>query len=97
MQSNPPPVSADAAPHPSSVMLDATRLHAELSTIRRRLTWLTAAVFLVALALLLFVAAVYSAEIDYHYGEYKLIAGACTGGVVMGFLFGWLARRAAGV
>ena len=64
---------------------------AELVAIRRRLTWLTAAVFLVAVALLLFVAGFLAGEIDYHYGEYKLIAGACTGGVVMGFLFGWLA------
>jgi uncharacterized membrane protein YkvI len=70
-------------------------LATELASIRRRLTWLTAAVFFVALALLLFVAGVLSGEIDYHYGEYKLIAGACTGGVVMGFLFGWLAARRA--
>jgi hypothetical protein len=69
-------------------------LSTELAAIRRRLTWLTSAVFLVALALLLFVAAVLSKEIDFHYGESKLIAGACTGGTVMGFLFGWLARRA---
>ncbi len=65
----------------------------QLCSIRRRLTWLTAAIFLVAVALLLFVAGVLASEIDYHYGEYKLIAGTATGGVVMGFLFGWLARR----
>ncbi len=66
----------------------------DIVAIRRRLSWLTVAVFLVALTLLLFVAAVLSKEIDFHYGESKLIAGACTGGVAMGFLFGWLARRA---
>jgi hypothetical protein len=69
------------------------KLEAQLASLRRRLTWLTAAVFLVALALLLFVAGFLAGEIDYHYGEYKLIAGACTGGTVMGFLFGWLAAR----
>ena len=74
---------------------DQPAIASELAAMRRRLTWLTAAVFLVALALLLFVAGLLSGEIDYHYGEYKLIAGACTGGVVMGFLFGWLAARRA--
>jgi hypothetical protein len=82
-------MSSDASkPSPDQVPI-AT----QLAALRRRLTWLTAAVFLVALALLLFVAGVLSGEIDYHYGEYKLIAGSCTGGVVMGFLFGWLAGR----
>ncbi|HEY2827647.1 MAG TPA: hypothetical protein VGJ04_08615 [Pirellulales bacterium] len=86
------PVSgSSAAAHP-----DLLKLETELVSLRRRLTWLTAAVFLVALALLLFVAGFLSGEIDYHYGEYKLIAGACTGGTVMGFLFGWLAARRAG-
>ncbi|HZZ29827.1 MAG TPA: hypothetical protein VFE46_17660 [Pirellulales bacterium] len=78
---------------PSAAPPDLQKMELQLMAIRRRLTWLTAAVFFVALALLLFVAGVLSSEIDFHYGESKLIAGACTGGVAMGFLFGWLARR----
>jgi uncharacterized membrane protein YkvI len=72
----------------------SSSLESELLKIRRRLSWLTTAIFLLALAFLLFVAAAYGAIVDYHASEGKLIAGACTGGTVMGFLFGWLARRA---
>jgi len=68
----------------------------ELIAINRKLRWLVAAVFLVALALLFNVAAVLGAIIDFHYGEALLIGSACAGGTVMGFVFGWLARRAAG-
>ncbi len=68
----------------------------ELIAINRKLRWLVAAVFLVAFALLLLVSAVLGAIIDFHYGEALLIGSACAGGTVMGFLFGWLARRAAG-
>ena len=81
-------LAAAAPPH------ELDRLEAQLAALRKRITWLTVAVFLVALALLLTVAAVFGAEIDFHAGESILIAGACTGGVVMGFLFGWLTRRA---
>jgi hypothetical protein len=66
----------------------------ELQAIRRRLSWLTTAVFLVALALLFTVSAVLGYIVDVHYGESLLIGGACTSGAVVGFLFGWLARRA---
>ncbi len=72
---------------------DSPALAAELAAMRRRLTWLTAAVFLTALALLFTVAAVLGAVIDFHAGEGVLIAGTCVGGAVMGFLFGWLAAR----
>jgi uncharacterized membrane protein YkvI len=73
---------------------DPISIEAELLRIRRRLSWLTTAIFFLAFAFLLFVAAAYGAIVDYHASEGKLIAGACTGGVAMGFLFGWLARRA---
>jgi hypothetical protein len=86
--------TADSASSSSLPIRETQSVEAELAALRRRLSWLTVGVFLVALALLLFVAGFLAGEIDYHYGEYKLIAGACTGGVVMGFLFGWLARRA---
>jgi hypothetical protein len=84
----PPPPTL---PQPSA---DLPNLKSELATIRRRLSWLTAAVFLVAFALLMVVAAVFGYIVDFHAGESKLIAGACTAGTAMGFLFGWLARRA---
>ena len=67
---------------------------AKLASIDRRLRWLTVAVFLVALALLFNVAAVFGAIIEFHAGEGILIGSACAGGTVMGFLFGWLAHRA---
>jgi hypothetical protein len=66
----------------------------ELQTIKRRMAWLITAVFLVALALLFVVSAVFGAIVDFHYGESLVIGGACASGAVMGFLFGWLARRA---
>jgi uncharacterized membrane-anchored protein len=69
-------------------------IHAKLDAIDRRLRWLTTAVFVVALALLFTVAAIFSVEIDFHYGESLLIASACVGGTAMGFVFGWLAHRA---
>ena len=87
--------SSAAASENDAIQAEFQKVQTQLVSLRRRLTWLTAAVFLVALALLLFVAGFLSGEIDYHYGESKLIAGTCTGGVVMGFLFGWLAHRAA--
>ena len=65
-----------------------------LASIDRRLRWLVTAVFLVALALLFNVAAVFGAIIEFHAGEGILIGTACAGGTVMGFLFGWLAHRA---
>jgi hypothetical protein len=66
----------------------------KLDIIQERVKWLTTAVFAVALALLFTVASVFGHEIDFHYGESLLVASACTGGVAMGFVFGWLARRA---
>lgn len=89
---SPGTAAAESSP---AIQAEFQKVQTQLVSLRRRLTWLTAAVFLVALALLLFVAGFLSGEIDYHYGESKLIAGTCTGGVVMGFLFGWLAHRAA--
>lgn len=68
----------------------------ELVAINRQLRWLTCGMFLVALALLFNVAACLGAVIDFHMGEALLTGSACAGGTVMGFLFGWLARRAAG-
>ena len=65
-----------------------------LLRIERKLTWLTVGVFGVALALLFNVAAVYGAIIEFHAGEGLLIGSASAGGVIMGFVFGWLARRA---
>ncbi len=80
--------------HPAAMDNSQTAIYAKLDAIQKRLVWLTTAVFAVALALLFTVAAIFSVEIDFHYGESLLIASACTGGVAMGFVFGWLARRA---
>lgn len=67
----------------------------DLAGIRRTLRWLTTALFLVALALLFNVSAVFGVIIDFHAGEALLIGSACAGGTVMGFVFGWLACWAA--
>jgi hypothetical protein len=75
-------------------MLPVAEIDRQLRLMRRRLAWLTVAVFGMALAMLMTVAAVFGAVIDFHYGEGILIGGACAGGVAMGFVFGWLARRA---
>jgi len=65
-----------------------------LARIERKLTWLTVGMFGVALALLFNVAAVFGTIVEFHAGEGLLIGSASAGGVVMGFVFGWLARRA---
>lgn len=62
--------------------------------VERKLTWLTVGMFGVALALLFNVAAVFGTIVEFHAGEGLLIGSASAGGVVMGFVFGWLARRA---
>ncbi|MBL9122427.1 MAG: hypothetical protein JNG90_02265 [Planctomycetaceae bacterium] len=68
----------------------------ELIAINRKLRWLTVATFLVALVLLFNVAACFGMLVDFHFGEGLLVGSASGAGVAMGFLFGWLARRAAG-
>lgn len=67
-----------------------------LAAIHRKLRWLTVAVFLVALALLFDMAAVFGTIIEFHAGEGLLIGSACGAGAVLGFLLGWLAARAMG-
>jgi hypothetical protein len=67
---------------------------AGLARIERKLTWLTVGVFGVALALLFNVAAVFGTIVEFHAGEGLLVGSASAGGVAMGFVFGWLARRA---
>ena len=67
-----------------------------LASIQRQLRWLTVAVFLVALALFFNMATVFGYIVDFHSGESILVGGASAGGIVVGFLFGWLARCAAG-
>src|SRR5213595_1676776 len=73
---------------------DSDLLEVQLRRLVKWLRWLTVAVFLMAVALLLTLAAIFGYELDFHSHESILVAGASTGGVVMGFLFGWLARRA---
>ncbi len=73
---------------------DFASINSRLDAVNRRMIWLTTAMFAVALALLLTVAGLLGYVIDFHAGESLLVAGACTGGTAMGFVFGWLARRA---
>lgn len=68
----------------------------ELRRIRSWLRWLTAGMFLTVLALFAEYSAVLGLIVDFHYGEGLLIGGVTAGGVMVGFLFGWLAARAVG-
>ena len=69
-------------------------LHAVLQSLRRRMRTLTVAVLLMTLALLLTVAAVFGNIVDYHAGEPLLQGGVAVGAALLGFFFGWIARRA---
>jgi len=68
-----------------------------LQSIRRRVQALTVAVVLLALALFLEVAAVFGYVVDFHGGEYLMVAATAVGTAVLGFFFGlaagWLIRR----
>jgi Sec-independent protein secretion pathway component TatC len=66
-----------------------------LQSLRRRLRNLTVAVILMTLMLILTVASVFGYLVDYHGGEAALFGGATVGAALLGFAFGWVARRKA--
>jgi len=70
-------------------------LHAVLQSLRRRMRTLTVAVLLMTLALLLTVAVVFGYIMDFHAGEALLRGAVAVGAALLGFLFGWIARRRA--
>jgi uncharacterized membrane protein (DUF485 family) len=72
----------------------ANELQAVLQSLRRRMRALTVAVLLMTLALLLTVAVMFGYVVDFHAGEALLQGGVAVGAALLGFLFGWIARRA---
>ncbi len=68
---------------------------AAIRSIQARLRALTVAVWILALAVLLTGAAVFGNLVNYFAGEPLMFGGASVGAALLGFAFGWLARRAA--
>lgn len=80
---------------PASVMDSSEQTpHAALDRIDRKLRWLTVAIFAVALALTLEIAALFGYIVEFHAGEGLLVGSASASGVALGFLFGWLCHAA---
>jgi hypothetical protein len=69
------------------------RLLEGIESIKRRLARLTAAVSLMALALILTVSAVFGNLVNYFSGDVLMWGGATAGAAVLGFALGWFARR----
>ena len=66
-----------------------------MRAVRRRLGWLTVAVCLMTLALILTVAAVFGSLVNYFGRDAMLWGGTTAGAAILGFFFGWLAGRRA--
>lgn len=66
-----------------------------LQAVQRRLRRLTVAVILMTLMLTLTVAAVFGELVNYFGGDAGLFGGASVGAALLGFGFGWFARRRA--
>ncbi len=66
-----------------------------LESIRGRVWALTMAVAVMALSLLLTAAAVFGSLVNYFGGDVMLFGGISVGAAVLGFAFGWAARRSA--
>ena len=70
-------------------------LRVALAAVERRLRRLTVAVMLMTLVLILTVAAVFGELVNYFGGDAMLFGGTSIGAALMGFGFGWMARRRA--
>ncbi len=66
---------------------------AMLQSIRGRLRALTVAVLIMALALMLTAAAVHGSLANWFGNDPLFVGGASVGAAVLGFAFGWFARR----
>lgn len=78
---------------PDPPATDALRVM--LESIRSHVRALTVAVWILALAVFLTAAAVFGNLVNYFAGEPLMFGGASAGAAVLGFIFGWLARRTA--
>ena len=70
-------------------------LHELLLALQKRVQKLTVAVVLMVLALFLLAAAVFGSLVNYHSGDPMLFGGASMGAALLGFAFGWFARKRA--
>ena len=70
-------------------------LHQLLESVRRRLRKLTVAVMLMTLMLILTVAVVFGDLVNYFAADAMMLGGVSTGAALLGFAFGWVARRKA--
>ncbi|MDY0168298.1 MAG: hypothetical protein RBS80_17245 [Thermoguttaceae bacterium] len=69
--------------------------HALLDSVRGRVRTLTVAVMIMALALLLAAAAMFASLVNYFAGDAMVFGGISVGAALLGFAFGWIARRRA--
>lgn len=81
------------SPPPESPPPD--ELRAMLHSIRAGIRALTVATIIVALALLLTAAAVFGNLVNYFAGDPLMFGGVSVGAAMLGFAFGWFARRCA--
>ena len=70
-------------------------LHRLLESVRRRLRKLTVAVMLMTLMLILTVAVVFGDLVNYFAADAMMLGGVSAGAAILGFAFGWVARRKA--
>ena len=64
-----------------------------LQALHRRVRWLTAAVVFMGLGGFLLAASVFGSLVNYFGGDPALFGGASAGSALLGFAFGWFARR----
>ncbi len=67
----------------------------DLRSVQRRLGCLTVAVMVMTLFWMITVAAVFGSLANYFDGDATFFGGSCIGAALLGFGFGWVARRRA--
>lgn len=78
--------------HQASVVDRST--DAALDRVDRKLRLMMVAMFAVALALTLEIAALFGYIVEFHAGEGLLVGSASASGVALGFVFGWICHAA---
>ena len=78
----------------TSTASSASEIRDELKAIRRRQRMLGVLVILLTLFVLLLFASVTGSLVNYYDGDALLFGGATVLAALLGFAFGWIARRA---
>ena len=68
-------------------------LQQALKPMQRQIRWLTVVVIILAMFLALTAMAIFGTLIDYFAGDATLFGSATVGAALLGFGFGWMARR----